>query len=84
MVGKGLLGWRYVTQAKIFNSTRVQELQNRHKMRTFYNIFFAWKHVKALNQANYIPIRISKTTSVSKTHGKLREVRSIDIKIVNH
>ncbi|CAG9327658.1 unnamed protein product [Blepharisma stoltei] len=83
MISKGLLGWKLVTQNMVFNKNRINECRRRHRQRLFYNTFYAWKHMKALVQANNIPIRISTTTSVSKTHGKLREFHSIDIKIMN-
>jgi hypothetical protein len=52
--------------------------------RIYTKVFLGWKHWKALEQTNFIPLRICTKTVLVKKDGNLREKNLLDIKIIKN
>lgn len=50
----------------------------------YTKVFLCWKHWKALEQANFIPLRICTKTLLVKKNGNIQEKSLLDIKIIKN
>ena len=81
-VKKAFRAMKLTLDAKKNHNKRVLKARKNHRQKLLYKVFSKWSNYKTLIESNYIPIRISKKLSISKTNGKLRSKQSFDIKIV--
>ena len=88
--------WYFKVVAKVFDSWALYGTEKNGKFlkkkkaakvyqqKLYAKVFFSWKHLKALQKASYIPLRISTKTYLTKKEGFLQEKNMIDIKIIRY
>lgn len=83
LISKYTIAWRgflMQRQLKRIKSSKMTEFYNK---KLISKVFLLWKNIRQIIASNYIPMRISKYVSVSKSSGRLIHKKSLDIKIVN-
>ena len=83
LISKYTIAWRAFLmhrQLKRIKSSKMSEFYNK---KLISKVFLLWKNIRQIIASNYIPMRISKYVSVSKSSGRLIHKKSLDIKIVN-
>jgi hypothetical protein len=83
LISKYTIAWRAFLmhrQLKRIKSSKMTEFYNK---KLISKVFLLWKNIRQIIASNYIPMRISKYVSVSKSSGRLIHKKSLDIKIVN-
>ncbi|OMJ92260.1 hypothetical protein SteCoe_5031 [Stentor coeruleus] len=78
---RSLTWYRSISFKKHWNQ---QKALKKYQEKIYALVFLSWKHVKALEKASYIPIRICTKTSLTKKNGSLQEKSHFDIKIIKN
>lgn len=84
MVSKGFRSLTWYRSIRFKKRWNTQKALNKYKEKVYALVFLSWKHVKALEKASYIPIRICTKTSLTKKNGSLQEKSHFDIKIIKN
>lgn len=80
----GFNNWNEFLMKKREKWIKKVKADRKYFERLYTKVFLCWKHWKALESANYIPLRICTKTIIMKKNGNLQERSLLDIKIIKN
>jgi hypothetical protein len=83
LISKYTIAWRAFLMDRQLKRIKSSKMSEFYTKKLISKVFLLWKNIRQIIASNYIPMRISKYVSVSKSSGRLIHKKSLDIKIVN-
>jgi hypothetical protein len=81
---KSFRSWNEFCLRRKENWVKKVKADKKYYEKIYTKVFLCWKHWKALEQANFIPLRICTKTLLVKKNGNIQEKSLLDIKIIKN